>query len=847
MPRRLPRWLILTAIIVVLALGGLSSLGVAAVRRPFPQVDGEIAVRMLSGSVEVVRDSYGVPQIYADEPQDLFAAQGFIHAQERFFEMDLRRHVTAGRLSELFGPSQVTTDAFIRTMGWRRVAEAELDLLSASTRRYLDAYASGVNAYLREQDPSAISLEYAVLGVQGLSYRPEDWTAVDSLAWLKAMAWDLGANRGQEIDQALTAAVVGDERAEQLWPDYPMHDFAPIVTEGAVQGGAFDPRGKPASGGSGGLSDDQLAQAVPALQTVEEALRGMPELLAARGVESEAGSNSWVIDGSRTATGKPILGNDPHLATSIPSIFAQVGLHCRVVSEKCPFDVSGFSFAGMPGVIIGKNSKISWGLTTSYVDVQDLYLEELRGNTVREEDLFVPVDVRTEKIGVRGEDQPRTLIIRTTRHGPLLSDVDNDLQDVSVERSAADGKSYGIALGWAALEPARSMDAVFDLNTAANFDQFRKAASLLGAPSQNLVYADVEGNIGYQLAGQVPLRGKGDGRSLSPGWDPSYDWTGMLPPERLPYSLNPDSGYIVAANQPIIGDGYPYRLGSDYSYGWRSEEIADRLRDATGVTVDQAEQLFYDDTNRFAADLVPLLLKVKVEDPWVADGQTSLVGWDYGTAADSAPAAYFNVVLTKIMALTFRDELPDRLWPASGDRWYAALSRLLEAPDDRWWDDLTTPEIERRDDILLAAMTQARKEITALVARDRDQWQWGKLHRVTLRHGALGTSGIPPLEAMFNRGDYPAHGGPGVVNAMSYDLSEPYQVRNAPTMRMLIDLADLDRSRWVNQSGTSGHAYHANYDDQTELWATNQMWDFVSSRGRVNAAATHRLLLSPGQ
>jgi penicillin amidase len=845
-PGRLPRWLILTVIVVALALGGLSSLGVATVRRPFPQVEGEIALPVLSRPVEVLRDANGVPHLYADDPQDLFAAQGFVHAQDRFFEMDLRRHITAGRLSELFGPSQVTTDAFTRTMGWRRVAEQELDLLSARARRYLDAYASGVNAYLRGRSTSDISLEYTLLGVQGLRYEPEDWTAVDSLAWLKAMAWDLSANRGQEIDQALTAAAVGKDRAAELWPDYPMHDFDPIVTAGAIQDGVFDPSARPATVASAGLTDAQTRAAVPALQAVAAASAGMPELVAPDGLGSEVGSNSWVIAGSRTATGKPILGNDPHLAISIPSVFTQVGLHCRVVSDACPFDVSGFSFAGMPGVIIGKNSKISWGLTTSYVDAQDLYLEELRGNTVRVGARFQDLDVHTEQIKVQGEEKPRTLIIRSSRHGPILSDVDPDLQDLSGEQ-ARDDKTFGIALSWTALTPSRSMDGIFDLNRATNFDQFRAAIGRIGAPSQNLVYADVEGNIGYQLAGDVPRRGKGDGRTLSPGWDTGYDWRGLQPYERLPYSLNPAKGYIVAANQPIIGAGYPDRLGSDYSYGWRSQELADRLKSAKGVTLDQAEQLFYDDTNRFAADLVPLLLKVKVDDPWVAEGQTSMVGWDYGTGADSAPAAYFNVVVNNVLELTFRDELPERLWPGSGDRWYGVLSRMIEKPDDPWWDDVTTPDVtEQRDDILLAAMTQARKEITSLIARDVDQWQWGKLHRITLRHQTLGESGIPPIEAMFNRGDFPADGGPAVVNAMAYDLSEPYRVINGPTMRMLIDLSDLDQSRWVNQSGVSGHAYDSNYDDQTGFWATNRMWEFLSGPDRIKAATTRRLVLNPG-
>jgi penicillin amidase len=302
----------------------------------------------------------------------------------------------------------------------------------------------------------------------------------------------------------------------------------------------------------------------------------------------------------------------------------------------------------------------------------------------------------------------------------------------------------------------------------------------------------------------------------------------------------------VAANQQVIGAQYPYPLGSAYSYGWRSQEIIDRLRDAPPVTMDDGEQIFYDDTIRFAADLVPILLKIKVSDPWVVEGQRTLVGWDYSATADSAAAAYFNVVCHNILKLTFRDELPQDLWPSGGDRWYAVLSILIKQTKNPWWDDVNTKDkIETRDDILLAAMINARKEITSLMARDTDQWQWGKLHTVRLQNPTLGTSGITPIENLFNRGHYPVGGGPAVVNAMGYDDRTGYTVTDGPAMRMLIDLGDLDASRWVNQSGVSGHAFHRHYDDQTKLWANQRLWPFVSSQGAVEARTETRQELLP--
>ncbi len=846
--RRLPRWVLFAAVVVVLALAGLTSVTVGTVRQSFPRVEGELALSGLTQPVEVLRDAYGVPQIYADNAEDLFEAQGFVQAQDRFYEMDFRRHLAAGRLSELYGASQIETDSYIRTLGWRRVAEQELSLLSPSTRRYLDAYAAGVNAYLAGKPPEELSLEYSLLGVQGLDYTPELWTAADSVSFLKVMAWDLGTNADIEADRAIIATLVGTSRAASLYPPHPFEGHEEIVGRGAVVDGEFDPEARRASASPlpASLDAEQSDAAVAALRAADQVHDVLPAVLGVAGLTGEIGSNAWAVSGSRTAGGQAILSNDPHLATSIPSVFAQVGLRCRTVTDSCPFDVSGFSLASVPGVMIGKNTSIAWGLTTSYPDVQDLFLEDVRGDTVRDGETYVPLTIIEEHIKVRGEADPRLIRIRSTRHGPLLSDVDQQLQAVAADATEPDRDAYAVALSWTASTPGRTMDAVLGLDQAHNFTDFRAAAALLSAPSQNLIYADTAGNIGYQLPGAIPIRDKGNGQGPRPGWDRSYDWQGTIPFAELPYAYNPPNGFIVAANQPIIGKQYPYLLGSSYSYGWRSQEIVDRLREAPPLTLDSAEQLFYDDTLRVAADLVPALLKVKVADGWVQEGQRTLVGWDYSASAGSASAAYFNVVFHDLLKLTFRDELPQAQWPTGGDRWYAVVDGLLDRPRDAWWDDVTTKDVvETRDDILLAAMTMARKEITSAMSRDPAGWQWGKLHTATLRNQTLGTSGIGVVERLFNRGPYAVDGGPGVVNAMGYDDTLGYQVVSAPTMRMLVDLGDPDRSRWVNQSGASGHAYHRNYDDQTELWATNRMWAFPSTRGAVEAASTERLQLVP--
>jgi len=853
--RRLHRVLLFTAFVLVLLLGTLGSLSVVTVRESFPTTTGQLAIPGLAKPVDVWRDGYGVPQIYADTSEDLFMAQGYVQAQDRFFEMDFRRHVTSGRLSEWFGPAQYDTDAFIRTLGWRRVAEQEVGLLSSASRRYLDAYTAGVNAYLNEKGGVDESLEFSILGLTGLDYTPDQWTPADSLSWIMAVAWQLGANSEQESELARVTALHGADLAMQLWPVANPKQSRAIVSSGAVRNGAFDPtasgNGRPAPAVAAPRTQKPAPAAAPALERVGAVIHKVNQLLGTQGLNSDIGSNSWVLSGSRTSTGRPILSNDPHLPTSIPSAFTQVGLHCRTLGAACPFNVTGFSFAGMPGVIIGRNDSVAWGFTTSYADVQDLYLEQVRAGTVLVGKRWQPLMVRTEQISVLGEAEPRKLTVRTTRHGPLVSDIDTGFADVgkkTAERGGvgrpADG--YAVSLAWTALKPAPTLDALFALDTATDFARFRAAAAKFTAPSQNLVYADTQGNIGYQMNGSLPIRGKGDGLLPNPGWDPAYDWKGTIPAKELPYLYNPPSGMIVTANQTVISASYPYVINNgDQSYGWRSDVIFDRLSALDQVTPAQSTSLFYDSYQGIAAMLVPALLRVQVSDPWVAEGQRTMVGWDYRATADSAPAAYFNVVLRDVWQLTFHDDLPPDLWPTGGDRWQAVIVQMLAQPRNWWWDDHTTPRVETRDDILLAAMTQARKDITASMSRDVSGWQWGKLHRARLVNQSLGTSGIAPVEALFNRGDYPVGGTGAAVDALAWNALDGYQVTAGPTMRMMIDFADPDGSSWVNQSGVSGHAFNSHYDDQLTLWATNQLWPFVSSQQAIEAATVDRLRLMP--
>ncbi|OYO24522.1 penicillin acylase family protein [Enemella dayhoffiae] len=839
--RSLPRWLFNLLITLALVLAALASLAVVTVRESFPQTSGTLTLAPLSNPVTVLRDAQGVPQLYADTPEDLFAAQGFVHAQDRFFEMDFRRHVTAGRLSEWFGPSQVNTDAYVRTLGFRRVAEQEFGMLSSRGRRYLEAYTAGVNAYLSSRSATDLSIEYALLGLQGRNTTPEPWSGVDSLAWLKAMAWQLDGNLNAEVESAVMRRLVGDQRAGELRPDYDPEVFEPIVDGGAPVNGQFDPN---AQAGQQRPAPPVSEAAIPALRAILAGNLQLPTLVA-DSASAATGSNSWVISGERSATGKPILANDPHLATSIPSIFTQVGLHCRVVDANCPFDVSGFSFAGMPGVMIGQNADIAWGMTTPYVDTQDLFIEQVRDGRVRRGEDWRPLESRTELISVAGEE-PRAITVRTSSHGPLLSDVDTKLRGVPPAPATGEVES-AVALGWTALTPGASLDAVFGVNEARNFTEFRQAAEKLKAPSQNLVYADRQGNIGYQLPGDLPRRGQGDGTSPVPGWDPAYAWQGRIPFAELPYSYNPPRGYLVAANQQIIAN-YPGVLGTDPSMGWRSQQIGERINAHHGpITLAETQDIFTDTRVRFADRIVPALLRVPPAEDWVRDGQQVLRDWDLKADPDSAGTLYFQLVMKHLLRLTLDDELPPELRTGSSDRWYAVVAELIRDPRNRWWDDQRTVIVEDRDSIIAQAMVDARRDITVLMSRDPDGWKWGRAHRLRLQNQTFGSSGVGLLEALFNRGNEPVGGGTAIVEAFGFDDRKwGFEVTSGPTMRMAVDLADPDRSRWVNQSGQSGHIFHPHYDDQLRRLARNDLAPWPCTPDAVQAAAVDRLELTPG-
>ncbi|MGC0143659.1 penicillin acylase family protein [Pseudactinotalea sp. Z1732] len=868
------------ALVVVLVAGLITT--VALVRRPLPSLNGEFRVDGLAEQVDVIRDENGIPRIYAHNTDDLFLAQGYVHAQDRFFEMDYRRHLTAGRLSELVGEAAVAPDTVIRTMGWRAVAEEEWEMLDPTVKEYLESYTEGVNAYLQGRQPSQLALEYTVLGFSVEVEDIEPWHPVDSLAWLKAMAWDLLGNYSDELQRAAVFGQTDDlEMVEALFPPHPTDRNLPILpTDAEYEAHAAARETNPdqaaddgedaevedadagADGGAGALAQ------LDAQEAVEFALSALTAVPHALGEGDGVGSNSWVIGGEHTASGMPLLANDPHLGVSAPGIWYQVGLHCVEVSEACPFSVSGFSFAGLPGVVIGHNDHLAWGLTNLGADVSDFFLERLYPDgTYLHDDERLPLVERREVIAVNGGEDV-AINVRSTPHGPIISDAIHQTREAADTPLPEDAPpmglaGFGVALSWTALEPGRTAEAIFAINTATDAEDIAAAAALFEVPSQNIVFATTDGDIGYQAPGRIPIRADvadspvpSDGTWPRPGWDSRFDWQGFVEPEDMPAQTNPDEGFIVAANQPVTGPATGPFLGVDFDYGYRSQRIRDlitaQIEAGARLTAADMNAIHLDDHNPYAEVLVPVLLEVQMEDAFVAEAVELFEEWDYRNAPDSAAAAYFASVWVNLLNQTFWDQMPVTDRPTGGSRWLEVVTHLLEDEDNEWWDNRATlTVVEQRDEILSLALRDAREQLTVSLGKDPQSWQWGRLHQAAPLHPVLGEQAPGPIRSFVNPDPQEVGGGSSIVNATGWDASAweggypDYSVTTVPSMRAVADLADFDASTWVSFTGNSGHPAADAYDDQFGAWAAGETFTWHYSRAAVDEHEADTLTLIP--
>ena len=847
----LKRGLIVIVVLgVVLTAGGAyyfkSYLPNTMAPKSFPQIDGEIRLDGLNGPVDIYRDNMGIPHIYASTSHDLFFAEGYVHAQDRFWQMDTWRHIGSGTLSEMFGSGQVETDTFLRTLGWHQTAEQEYAALDAESKAILDSYTAGVNAYLQDHDTTALSLEYAILGLLSPDYKIEPWSPVNSLTWGKAMAWDLRGNMGEEIERAVLLKTLTPEQVAEVYPPYPQ-DHPVIVNQ----------IGDSTSNIEGQLSKltSDLRLSTFDFQPLQERIALLDKVLGPLG--DGIGSNSWAVSGARTATGMPLLANDPHLSIQMPSIWYQVHLECTPRTDECPYNVAGFTFAGVPGVVIGHNDRIAWGVTNLGPDVMDLYIERINPDNPNQYEVngeWVDFETRTETIQVVG-GEPVEITVRFTRHGPVISESYVPLKNENInddpefvpfkERAGIElPEQYVIALQWTALAPSTPFQAIWGFNKAQNWEDFREAARHFHVPAQNLLYADVDGNIGYQMPGDIPVRAGGDGTFPIPGWTDEYEWTGYIPFEELPYTFNPGEGYIVTANNKVPPPEYPNLITQDWDYGFRARRIVDMIENAPGkLDIAYMQSIQADSFNANALTYVPLLLQIDELSDDETEAQALLRNWDFQDQADSAASAVFNAFWRHLLENTFHDDLPEAYWPSGGNRWFEVMRNL--SAESLWWDDTTTSPKETREQILRTSFEEGVAEVQALLGNDPANWNWGDMHTATFRNGTLGQSGVAPIESLFNRGPFPSGGGSSIVNATGWDSLEGYEVVSLPSLRAIYDLSDWENSVTVHTTGQSGHAYHPHYIDMAPLWANIEYYSMLWEEGTITSQAEGHLVLSP--
>jgi penicillin G amidase len=657
----------LTAVLAPIIKAGLSWIS----RRRLPTLDGTLQLPGLQAPVEVLRDRWGVPHLYAQTPADLFMAQGFVHAQDRLWQMEMNRRLAAGRLAEVLGAAAVETDRQMRTLLLRRVAEQEVALLSVDTRSLLKAYAAGVNAYIAQ---GRLPVEFTLLRA-----RPEPWSPADTISWTKVMAWHLCADARAEAHRAKLVERLGEALVAELAPPYLPH-WPRVMSPGT----------RPA--GSPGVGEPMVPASTEGL-----------------------GSNNWVVAGVRTATGSPLLANDMHLGLTIPSIWYENHL---VAGE---LDVTGVTFPGIPGVISGHNGHVAWGLTDGLPDVQDLTIERLHPTAdgrveVEYQGERYEAEVLHEQIRVKG-GEPVGQDIIVTRHGPISNALFPEL-----------GDDPPLALRWTSLEPCTMMDTLTTLMQARTCREFREALRGWASPVQNFVYADVEGNIGYSFPGLVPIRARGDGRLPVPGWTDACEWVGTVPFEELPHLENPPAGYIASANNAVVDDAYPYDLAVRPSSGNRALRIVELLESREKIDITYMQRMHLDLVSPLARTVVGYLRQLQVDET-LEPAAALLRNWDGALSADSAAGALYQLLLREMASLMLSKALGDDV--PLGDRTWWWLEHTLAQPTSRWFDQ---GHGETRDDVMRLALARALAELRSTCGPAPEDWAWGKLHRMTYGH-----------------------------------------------------------------------------------------------------------------
>ena len=755
---------------------------------------GKRIIKTLGDSVSITFDESDIPHIQAKTSTDALFALGYLHASERSWQMEINRRLSSGRLSEILGKETLAIDRFIRTLGIKNAAEKQFDRYPIATKRLLQSYADGVNAGNNHLG-WALPVEYFLTGS-----KPGHWSPTDSVAWMLMMALDLGGNWHKELQRLELSQFL---TTQQVWevmpaytPDEPVSniDFAKMYQDIQV----FNPNP---------LTRDQKSKKLPATElAISEVPGGMDGL----------GSNNWALNGKLTASGKPLLANDPHLGLSAPAIWYMAHL------EAPGLNVIGATLPGIPAVVLGRTDKFAWSFTNTGPDVQDLYIEELDAKNpglYRGPEGPLPFKVRQEMIDIKGE-LPLRLLVKETRHGPVIS------ESYARAKRAIDTDRFVLALRWTALDVEnQSVAGLLDMNHAKDLDTFKQALRKNYAPMQNVVMADIDGNIAFQVAGVAPKRTLHHGLyGVAPalGWEKQYDWTGYVPFDQLPSSNNPDTNWLATANQKILAHNDPNPLTGDWDLPTRYDRIVELIKGKSVHDLASMKSMQADTLSLGATPLLELFKSAQSTHPLAQEAIELSKNFDGDMKIDSTSALIFNA---------WADQLSRKLFSRLGYLFtenYGARSfrhpliLQVQNPNSPWCNDPQTEQIESCADASNAAFSKALEQLSRQFGNNPKNWAWGNAHIAVSEHRPL--SKVPLLGSFFNlRQAFP--GDSFSVNVGRLELlraDNPFETKQAPSLRTIYDLSDLEQSLFIYQTGQSGWVQNKLYRNMSMLWARNE-------------------------
>jgi len=789
-------------ILVIIVVG----IGVAyyLVTKSFPKTSGSVAIQGINSEVRIYRDDYGVPHIFAASDHDGYFAVGYVHAQERLWQMELIRRAGMGRLSEILGEPALPADEMFRTLGLLRLAKRNAGLLDPEVRDALQAYADGINAFI-ELHKGKYPVEFDMLSID-----PEPWTIEQSLVVSRLMAWELNFSRWNDILMGALAQRFGEDRAREVFPNWPAGAPFILPHEGKRKGASNLPR--------------QLMEA-------DQSYRKLVGI-----GEYSAGSNAWVLSGAKTVSGKPIVANDPHLALMAPGRWFELQLQTPGV------DVAGPTIAGVPFVVIGRNERIAWGVTNAMMDDADYYIEEVDSvqypTKYRFKNEWQPIVQYVDTIFVK-DSLPVVYTSYWTRHGPIVNRIEPDAQ-LSPQL---------ISMRWTGEDPSDEARTFYRINRAKNWEDFKEALKSFGSPAQNFVYGDVDGNIGYYTGGRLPLRTVKSAIVPFAGNSDQFEWKGYVPFDKMPQRYNPPEGFIATANNKIVDDTYPYYISDNWEPPWRAMRISEVLKSQDKFTVEDVQHLQRDLVSIQARELVPVILKafdsVQVSNEDVKTALTYFRTWNFEMKKEDVATTLFEDFFLRTLHNTLDDEFGGQLmalYDTLASVPMTVMTELLEKDSSAWFDNITTKRIETKNEIIRQSLEEAVDDLKGLLGGELREWQWGRLHKIEFRH-VFGANGL--LRPIFDVGPFTVGGSHSTIWKGDYSLNRPYANTVGPSTRQIFDLSDPDNTRAVTPPGQSGQIFYKHYSDQVQLWLLGEYRRMPMQRAVVERMCSDVFTLEP--